>query len=294
VRRLIAVALACASFIGIGSILPASAAGPTTRTVYVTVVDDQGHPVPGLTPADFVVKEGGKEREIFSVASASEKMRVALMVEEPLVGQNYVRVGLADFVARMCPSAEIALFMAWQRAEKLVDFTSDPNVLIDGIRNLPISQGRQSAAVPDAVFELAKQFEKAKHPRPVIVLAVIEQGQSTDDAEGILSQIAKSKAQVWSVSLSFRGVTSDSYNGRRQVFGREQVIGDGPEQSGGRRIPVLALPGFQTGLQAVADDLESQYRITYTLPDGVKSSDSISVSLKKPGLTLRAPSRVPK
>jgi Ca-activated chloride channel homolog len=290
-HRLIAVALACAWFIGVGSVVPASAAGPTARTIYVTVVDDQGHPVPGLTPADFVVKEGGKDREIASVASASEKMRVALMVEEPLVGQNQVRVGLADFVSRMCPSAEIALFMAWQRAEKLVDFTSDPNVLINGIRNLPISQGRQSAAVPDAVFELAKQFEKAQHPRPVIVLAVIEQGQSTDDPEGILGQIAKSKAQFWAVSLTTSGVGG---TGASAAFGRGKVLGDGSAQSGGRRVPIMTLPGFQQGLQQVADDLSSQYLITYSLPDGVKSSDRISVSLKKPGATLRAPNRVPK
>jgi len=53
------------------------------------------------------------------------------------------------------------------------------------------------------------------------------------------------------------------------------------------------LPGFQQGLQQVADDLSSQHVITYTLPDGVRPADRISVSLKKPGATLRAPSRVP-
>jgi VWFA-related protein len=285
-RRLTAVA--CASFVVIGSAIPVSAAGPTTRTVYVTVVDDQGRAVPGLTPADFVVKESGKEREITTVAPASEKMRLALMVEQPLTGQTYVRIGLAEFAARMCPSAEIALFVVWQRAEMVLDYTSDANAIIDAIRNLPVSQPRMSAAVPDAIFEVAKQFEKAKHPRPAIVLAVIEQGQSTDDPQGILNQIAKSKAQFWAVSLSASG------SGGVAAFGRGQVLGDGSAQSGGRRIPILALPGFQTGLQQAADDLSSQYLITYTLPDGVKSSDTINVSLKKPGATLRAPNRVPK
>jgi VWFA-related protein len=287
-RRLIAVALACAATLADVSAVPVSAAGPTTRTVYVTVVDVTGRGVLGLSPAEFVVKESGKEREITSVAPASEKMRLALMVEQPLVGQNYVRVGLAEFVARMCPSAEIALFMVSQRAEKLVDFTSNPNVLVDGIRNLPLSQIQQSAAVPDAISEVAKQFEKAKPARPVIVLAAIEQGQSTDNPESILTQIAKSKAQFWAVSMTSGGA------GGNAAFGRGQVIGDGSSQSGGRRIQILTLPAFETGLQQVADDLSSQYLITYTLPDGVKTSDRITVSLKEPGATLRAPSRVPK
>jgi VWFA-related protein len=286
-HRLIAVALVCASFVGVGSV-PASAAGPTIRTLYVTVVNDQGRPVQGLTPADFVVKESGKEREINSVEPASEKTRLALMVEIPLVGQSYVRQGLADFVVRMCPSAEIALFMASQRAEKLVDFTSDPNVLVNGIRNLPISQGRESAALPDAIFELAKQFEKSKPARPAIVLAAIEQGQSTDDAESILGQLAKSKAQFWAVSYSSTAA------GGTAAFGRGQVIGDGSSQSGGRRISIVALSAFQSGLQQAADDLSSQYLITYTLPDGVKTSDRVNVSLKRDGATLRAPNRIPK
>ena len=293
-HELVAAALTCATFVGVGSVIPVLAAGPTTRTLYVTVVDDQGHAVPGLTPTDFAVFEGGTLRTITSVAPASDKVRLVLMVEQVLVGHSYVRIGLAEFVARMCPTAEIALFTVSQRAEKLVEYTSDPNVLVDGIRSLPVGQTRQSGAVPDAVYEVAKQFEKAKPARPAIVLAVIEQGQSTDNPDSVLSQIAKCKTQVWAVSLSIPGVAANPYSGRRQVFGREQVIGDGSAQSGGRRIPILALPGFADGLQQVADDLENQYLITYTLPDGVKPSDRVTVLVEKPGATLRAPKRVPK
>ena len=279
--RMIAVVLACAAILADVPAVPVSAAAPTTRTVYVTVVDDNGHAVPGLTPADFVVKESGKEREIASVAPASEKMRLALMVAFPLLGQTSVRQGLATFITRVCPSAEIALFVITQRAEKLVDFTADPNVLVDAIRNLPVNQSAASAVVPDAISEVAKQFEKAKPARPVIVLATTEQGLAAEDPDFILGQIAKSKAQFWAVSVGAGGSSSLS-------------IADGPQQSGGRRVSIITLAGFQAGLLQVADDLSSQYLITYTLPDGVKASDRISVSLKKAGATLRAPSRVPR
>jgi VWFA-related protein len=295
-RRVPVFALACMTTVGVVSGVGSSATGPTTRTVYVTVVDDEGRSVPGLLPADFVVKEGGKEREVASVAPASERMRLALLVEHPLVGQAYVRQGLEAFVTRMFPSAEIALMMVTQRAEPLVDFTSDTNALVRAIRNLPLSQARLSAAVPDAIFEVAKAFEKAKPARPVMVLATIEQGQSTEvDPEGILSQIAKSKAQFWAVSIEpARSQPVPKANSLHDFAGRSQIIGDGPRQSGGRRVPILTLPGFETGLQQVADDLSSQYLITYLLPDGVRTSDRISISLTKPGMTLRAPSRVPK
>jgi VWFA-related protein len=294
--RVIAVALAWASIAGLAPAVSISAVGPTTRTVYVTAVDDNGRAVPGLTPADIVVKEGGKEREIASVSPATETIRLALMVEHALIGQSYVRVGLVEFIARVCPPAEVALFMITQRAEKLVDFTSDPNVLVEAIRRLPLTPTRLSSAVPDAIFEVAKQFEKTKPARPVIVLATIEQGQATEvDPESTLSQIAKSKAQFWAVSIEpARSQPAGKAASLRDFAGRAQIIGDGPRQSGGRRVPILTLPGFDGGLQQVADDLLSQYLITYILPDGVRASDRINVSLKKPGATLRAPSRVPK
>jgi hypothetical protein len=280
-RRVIAVVLACAALLGVRSIVSVSAAGPTTRTIYVTVTDGNGQAVPGLTPADFVVKESGKEREVVSVAPASEKMRLALMVAHPIAGVTNVRQGLAEFIRRLCPSAEIALFMITQRAEKLADYTSNPDLLVDAIRNLPLSQTGASAVVPEGVLEVAKQFEKARPARPVIVLATTEQGLAVEDPEYILSQIAKSKAQFWAVSVGKGGSASLS-------------IADGPQQSGGRCIPIVTLEGFQAGLKQVADDLSSQYLITYTLPDGVKASDRIGVSLKKAGVTLRAPSRVAK
>ncbi len=91
-----------------------------------------------------------------------------------------------------------------------------------------------------------------------------------------------------------RSQPAPKVNSLADFAGRTQIIGDGPSQSGGRRVPILTLPAFEGGLQQVADDLSSQYLITYILPDGVRPSDRISVSLRKPGATLRAPSRVPK
>ena len=62
---------------------------------------------------------------------------------------------------------------------------------------------------------------------------------------------------------------------------REQVLGDGAKQSGGRRIEVTATIAVAKGLQQVAGDLSAQYVIQYTLPDGVKPDRRLNVSLKR-------------
>jgi hypothetical protein len=74
--------------------------------------------------------------------------------------------------------------------------------------------------------------------------------------------------------------------------GREQVLGDGPKQSGGRRIEVPSTGSFPKALLQIADDLLAQYVVTYTLPDGVKPDKRFSISSKRKGVTLRAPSAI--
>jgi hypothetical protein len=75
--------------------------------------------------------------------------------------------------------------------------------------------------------------------------------------------------------------------------GREQILGDGPKQSGGRRIEVPSTGAFPKALQQIADDLLAQYSVTYTLPDGIKPDKRFSISSKRRGVTLRAPSAIP-
>ena len=71
------------------------------------------------------------------------------------------------------------------------------------------------------------------------------------------------------------------------------MIGDGAKQSGGRRVEVTATIGVPKGLQQIADDLSAQYVIQYTLPDGVKPDRRLNVSLKRRGVSMRAPSLIP-
>ena len=74
---------------------------------------------------------------------------------------------------------------------------------------------------------------------------------------------------------------------------REQVLGDGSKQSGGRRIEVVSTAAMTKALQQVADDLEAQYAISYALPDGVKPDKRVNVNLDRKELTMRVPAGMP-
>jgi len=291
-RRLPAFLLSLAS---IGPLVPAPAvaAAETSRTVYVTVVDNEGRPVTGLTPADFVLKESGKERAIVSVEPAKEKARLALMIEVTMTPFIGVRQGLADFVVRMCPTAEIALIVVANRAETVVDYTSDVDALIAGIKNLSLSRQQRSTMVPEGVAEVARALERSRPARPVIVLLAFEMpSESSDLPHNILNQIARSRATFSVVATEAGPAAAAGVGTLADSAVRAQVMGEGPKQSGGRTIEVSALTAFPARLQQIADDLLGQCLITYTLPDGVKPSDRLAVTLKRKGAILRSPTRV--
>jgi VWFA-related protein len=294
-RGEIAVGLVSMLALAVTSTAGLAAAPPTTRTVYVTVVDREGQAVPGLTAADFGLKEGGKEREIASVAPAAGKMRIALMLDETLAAQGGVRAAMVEFVERMCTAAEISLIVIGIRGETAVDFTSDPITLVSGIRNLSLEKDGRHSMVPEGVLEVARAFEKAKPARPVIVLIATERDQVTsEDPQTILTHLVRSRALFSVVSIGGDAALSTSAGSLNDMVAMSRIIDEGTRQSGGRAIQVIALTGFANAVRQVADDLSSQYLITYTLPDGVKPSDRLDVSLKRKGATLRAPTRIPR
>jgi hypothetical protein len=72
-----------------------------------------------------------------------------------------------------------------------------------------------------------------------------------------------------------------------------EVLGEGPKQSGGWREVIVAAPGITQGLQRIASELKNQYAVAYSRPPKGKATERLNVSLKRRGVTLRAPSKVP-
>jgi len=70
------------------------------------------------------------------------------------------------------------------------------------------------------------------------------------------------------------------------------VLGDGPKQSGGKREEIVASAGIVAGLQELAEALRNQYAVSFSRSDRPKDNEKLSVSVKRSGLTVRAPIRL--
>ena len=265
----------------------------TNRTVYVSVTDGKGNPLTDLTAANFKVKEGGKDREIVRAEPAKAPAHIALMIEERLGVDQSVRVGLFEFVKRMAGNAEISLISIALRNNELTPFTSDANVVLKAINDFTRNPNPTSN-LTEGINDISKKFDQENPTRPVIVAVVFSGGQAGAEPKAVLNQLRQSGATLYAVTF---GNPSDSQGATLGTMadesGREQVIGDGAKQSGGRRFDVVTTGAVPKALQDIASDIMSQYAITYALPEGVKPDKRFSISTDRKGASLRAPSAIP-
>jgi hypothetical protein len=281
-----------ATILAAGLLAPSAGVDGAERTVYVTVVDGKGAAVTDLTAADLVVKEGGKEREIVKADRASGRMRLTIAVEERLMADTAVRQAMFAFMKRVVDSAHIRLVTIGLRNTTAADYTTALDVLVGAINKLTLNP-RPESQVAEGVLEVAGELIASKAERPVLVVLAFSGGQAGVDPRNVLDRVRQSGMTMSAVTLS--GATPDAGGAAALAdqSGREQVLGDGPKQSGGRRIEVPSTGAFPQALQQIGDELLAQYAITYTLPDGVKPDKRFSISSKRRGGTLRAPSAIP-
>jgi hypothetical protein len=263
----------------------------TERTVYITVIDNKGAAVPDLTAADLVVKEGGKEREITKVAPASVKMRLTLAVEERLIADTSIRQAIFDFLKRTSDYAEIRMITIGLRNNTVADYTSSLEVLVAAINKFTLNPMKESN-VAEGVLEIASHYAEAKVERPVLIVLAISGGQAGVDPRTVLDKLRQSAVIMYSATLAW-GSDGGAVGTLTDQSSREQVLGDGPKQTGGRRIEAPSTGAFPKTMQQFADELRAQYAVTYVLPDGVKPDKRFGVSSKRKGITLRAPTAIP-
>jgi VWFA-related protein len=268
-----------------------------TRAVYVSVFDKNDVPVTDLGPNDFVVKEGGKTRDVVEAGMANVPMRIALLVDDN--GTGIFRYGVVKFIERLQGRAEFALSTVNGQNQKLVDYTADVNLLTAAIGQLTARPGTNDGGqLLEGIFETAKDFQKRPTRRPVIVvLTVGGEEHSTLPAHHVLEELQKSGAalHVFAINSSaLRPTAAVSRPGAllEENMNLSEVLGDGPKQSGGKREEIVAAPGVVVGLQQLAEALRTQYAVSFSRSDPPKSGDKISVSVKRSGLTVRAPMKL--
>jgi hypothetical protein len=227
---------------------------------------------------------------VLRAGPATAPMQVILLVDDSEAltpALQPMREGLTKFVDKMQGHAEIGIVTVGERATSLVSSTTDVNALKRGINRIFARSG-SGAYFLDGIQDVSQGFQKRKAERPVIVAITMDGVEFSNlQYDSVLKTLDASGAALHVLSV---GMPSSSLPDEKRNL--NMVIAEGTKRSGGRRDQVMAISGIPEALVRVADELNNQYVVTYGRPDRLIPPEKIQVTVSKPGVTVRARTKV--
>jgi VWFA-related protein len=268
---------------------PAPRAQTLQRSIYVSVLNDAGAPVPDLGPSDFVVKEDNLTREILKVGPVETPLNVALMVDTSAAGRNNVRdirEAAIEFIKGVTGTEikhQVALIGVGERPTVLVDYTSDQAKLLKGIGQI-YSHDQSGAYLLDGVIEASKGFKKREAQRPVIV-SIATRGPEFSNRyhDQVETALKDAGASFHIVMIGPPPTDVTSNEGRERAITFDTATAD----TGGRYDNVLAASALPDRLKQVANELTHQYLVTYARPQMLIPPEKITITAKRAELVVR-------
>jgi Ca-activated chloride channel homolog len=261
------------------------------RSMYVSVVDASGAPVPAVGPADLVVREDNVAREVLGVVPADDPMQIEILVDNSQAAREYIRdmrAALPEFVeALLAPNDagrknEIGLVALGERPTILTEPTFDAAQLRKGIDRL-FSQPGSGNYLLDGIIEVSQGFKKRGALRPVIVAITTEGPEfSSRHFDLVLGPLHDAGAAFHAIVVGpMSGDTSDD------ARNRSIVLDQGTATTGGRLDHILTSLALNGKLKQVAADLTHQYRVTFSHPPSLIPPERTTIAAVKPGLKAR-------
>ncbi len=277
---------------------------PTTNTVHVSVADKNGSGVADMQAGDFELKVAGKKRDIVKVRPAVVPLRIAILVSD--AGTGGFQQGLANFMQKLLGHAEFSLVSVIVQPQTVVDYTGEAGVLSAGLRRLGTRGTQRGAQLMEAIEGALKGAQHEGRRSVILVVRVGAEAPTTISGDDVRERLRKSGVLLYVVSTvgaqrpppsqARPGISTEQAQLRADedtdgALNLAQVLGDGASESGGRHDQVISNT-LVPALEQIAGELLNQYQITF-VREGGKPGDKLSVSSKRKGVTVRAPSRLP-
>jgi len=282
-----------------------SATTQNEKTVYLSVVDQEGHSVTNLTRGDVLIREDNMDREVVDVKRATDPMAIVILADtskeagarglmdrqDTISGAVEIirdmRKALTSFVQVIhagSPESKMELMEFGQASITITKMTSKVEDLQKGILRL-FPKPDASSVLLESIVEASKHLSKESAPRKLIVILTVEPADEQSRQQRTMNEeIDKARASVWGIALQ-RGTLSNSMHGI--------VLTDLAKNTGGRHETLMGQAALESTFMEYADNLLSQYAVTYRRPAG-ETPRLVQVGVIRQGVKLHANIFAPK
>lgn len=249
-------------------------------SVFTTVTDGHGAPVPSLQKENFHVLEDGREQKIavFDKESAIP-LSIVMAIDTSLSTKKDLPLELSSAKrfahAILRPVDALCLYQFSEIVEEVTPFTSDLKRIDTGINH--VRQG-SATAMYDALYLGSRALESQPGRKVMVVITDGGDTVSRVDYKEALRAAQEAEAIVYSVII----VPIEASAGRDT--GGEHALIQLSDDTGGKYFYATSVAQLDTAFQKISDELRTQYLLGYYPSQRLSESDFRRIEVKLDGV----------
>jgi Ca-activated chloride channel homolog len=248
--------------------------------VFVTVTDEHGAPIAGLTKDNFELEEDGRPQTIavFDKESALP-LSIVMDIDTSLSTRKDLPLELnaarrfAHAILR--PVDALSLYEFSEVVSEIVHFTSDLKAIDHGIDHPRLGA---ATALYDAVY-LGSQSLESRQGRKVMVV-ITDGGDTVSQVD--YKEALRAAQEAEAIVYSIIDVPVEASAGRD--IGGEHALIQLSEDTGGKYFYATSVPQLDEAFRKISDELRTQYLLAYYPSQRLSESDFRRIQVKVKGI----------
>ena len=227
--------------------------------VFVTVTDDHGAPVAGLTKTNFQLLEDGTPQTIsvFDKESALP-LSIVMDIDTSLSTRKDLPLELTSARrfshAILRPVDALCLYEFSETVDEIVPFTSDLKAIDRGIDRIHYGA---ATALYDAIYLSAQAVDRRQGRKVMVIITDGGDTLSRVDYKEAVRAAQEAEAIVYSIIV----VPIEASAGRD--LGGEHALIQISEDTGGKYFYATSVPQLDEAFRRISDELRTQYLLAY-------------------------------